>query len=188
MTKRFRVLNAAIKYLATSAADDRPQAPAGSYLREYQDWRAGLREVSYTRNTTSNPDKLLKVAINPFGYTIGTANQALTTLSKRTENYAKVAGVRTAANIELELVDDAKPVIGFVPAKATVFAGTGTTTTVTGGSKITGVVYKKRNGASYTFPYGASSTNPREINVREAILTVVKDEENTSVSFTSERL
>ena len=188
MAKRFKILNAAIKYLATSSASDNPQAPTGSYLRQYQDWKSGAREVTYIRDSSSRIKGEIEVILNPFSYPVSDSTKALVTMSQRASESSTYGKIKSAANISDVAGSVASPLRNFVPAKAIVFVGTGGTTRVTGGSKITGVVYDKRNGASYTFPYGSSGTNRTESEVRGQIYTALTGDDNITVSFNSEKL
>lgn len=188
MSKRFKALNTALKYLATSDADDNPQAPTGTYLRKYQDWKSGARDIEYTREAASKPQEILQAELNPFGLAETAANAVLVALSKRASLASIGNTMKTACNYETENLGETKKLAGFIPAKATVFIGVGTTSGTPETSKITGAKYKKRGGASYTFPYGASTTKPREGEVRTAILTALASNTNASVSFTSEKL
>lgn len=77
---------------------------------------------------------------------------------------------------------------GFIPAKAIIFAGTGTASAAGEPSQITGLRYKQRNGSSYTIPYGASVGKPKEVEVRAAIKAVLTQSPNATISFKSERL
>ncbi len=188
MSKRFRRLEAALKYIRPGQGGTVTDAPTGTPLRLYQDWKAGKREVTYTRDASSNPDKILKLSLNPFGMDVDPANLTIVPTSQRANTSSVGDAVRAAANLNTQLTEDATELQGFIPAKATIFAGTGSATAQAGGSKITGLNYKKRNGASFTMPYGASVANSREAEVRAAIRTALASSANATVSFKSERL
>jgi hypothetical protein len=83
MAKRFRALEQGLKYLRVGTSDTNPQAPAGTPLRQYQDWKAGTRTITYTREAASKPGKILKVGVNPFAYPVSAESLALVSLSKR---------------------------------------------------------------------------------------------------------
>lgn len=188
MSKRFTRLEAALKYIRPGQGEVIADAPAGTPLRMYQDWKAGRRVIEYTRDEGSNPDRILKVAINPFGYPTVEGNLAIVPVSQRAILSSTGAAIKTAANIEDETEVGAQDLTGFIPAKAIIFAGTGTTTLNGDGSEITGLKYRKRNGASYTIPYGASVSKPKEMEVRAAIKAALAASPNATVSFKSERL
>ena len=133
-------------------------------------------------------DRILKVSVNPFGYPTAEGNLAIVPISQRASLSTVGTAIRTAANIDDETEVGAQTLSGFIPAKATIFAGTGATTEVADGSKITGLRYDKRNGASYTIPYGASVARPKEVEVRAAIKAALVASPNATVSFKSERL
>lgn len=188
MSKRFTRLEAALKYIRPPRGTAVEDAPAGTALRLYQDWKAGKRVIEYTRDEGSNPDRILKVAVNPFGYPAADGNLAIVPISQRASLSAVGAAIQTAANIEENIDLGAQELTGFIPAKATIFAGSGTTTLVANGSEITGIPYRKRNGASFTIPYGRSVGMPTEIEVRNAIKAALVASPNATVSFKSERL
>jgi hypothetical protein len=78
---------------------------------------------------------------------------------------------------------------GFQPAKAIVFNQTGAPTK-NKVSTITGLKYDKRNGGSYTFPFGANKADPKksdEIRMRSIILSAVNTKDQT-VSFKDEKI
>jgi hypothetical protein len=63
MARRFNNLDAALRYLrpASSGSDGVvPDAPAGTPLKRYQDWKAGKVDIDYPRSASSNPGSLNK--------------------------------------------------------------------------------------------------------------------------------
>lgn len=188
MSKRFTRLEAALKYIRPGQGGAIADAPSGTPLRLYQDWKAGRRVIEYTRDGGSNPDRILKVSVNPFGYPTTEGSLAVVPVSQRAILSTVGAAIKTAANIEDETEVGAQELRGFIPAKAIIFAGTGTASTTGEPSEITGLRYKKRNGASFTIPYGASVSKPREVEVRAAIKAVLVSSPNATVSFKSEKL
>ncbi len=188
MSKRFTRLETALKYIRQPRGTTPVDAPTGTALRLYQDWKAGRRAIEYTRVTGSNPGKILNFSLNPFGLEIAPANLTIVPTSRRANSSTTGQAIRAAANLNTELTEDATELQGFIPAKATIFAGTGTTTLVADGSEITGIPYRKRNGSSFTIPYGASASRPREAEVRAAIRAALVGSPNATVSFKSERL
>lgn len=186
MAKRFNNLDAALKYLRTNTGGLAPDAPAGSFLRTYQDWKAGKRAVSYTRDVGSKPGDLKIVAINPFALPADEDNLALVTLSARARASTFGTGMIAAGGITEIPPVTATKLKRFVPAKATIFVpGTGTGKEP---SKLTGVSYEKKGGTSYTFPYGAESATSKEAGIRKIITAlVVQSNVRNSVSFSSEK-
>ena len=87
--KRFGDLQRALNLLRPATSGDTtgapPDAPAGTRLRLYQDWRKGAREVTYTRADNSRPISLDTVVIELFGVS-GTANKASVPVSRRAMN------------------------------------------------------------------------------------------------------
>lgn len=190
MAKRFNNLDAALKYLRpTTATDDGvvPDAPAGTPLKKYQDWKAGKVDIDYPRTATSNPGRLEKVAIKPFALPSASAIEYSTSISARAQSQYALFGLSTA-NLGIDAVDnDDVQANGYKPAKASCRNITGTTaTTVT--SKITGRPYKTKADVGYTFPFGRTATNATYSEQKAAIIALVLAAAgNKSVSFTPER-
>ena len=84
--RRFSDLNRALNLLRPqgTAGDsgDAPDAPAGTRLRYFQDWKKGTRNVTYTRATNSNPVRIVKRTLELFTLT-GTNNKASVLVSNR---------------------------------------------------------------------------------------------------------
>lgn len=188
---RFRRYEFALKTLRSVAGAGATtgvvNAPPGSVLERYQQYKSGSTVPSYPRADTSLPGGFITVSIVPFGF--GEDNPTIVELSQRASGqYALFGGVANLG-ITTTLPDDAIARAGYIPAKATVFAGSGTTTN--GTSQITGVPYKKRNGESYTAPFGAVGTGAaaREYPRRQAIATAVAaGGGNRTVTFQPEQL
>lgn len=186
MARRFKNLDYALKLLRTpTGTGTPPSAPAGSILKEYQDYASGAKAITYTRTEDSKPEAILKISVLPFFFGGVDGSEAIVSQSKRSDDNSALSGIQTACNQKAVDLDTHKTLRGFIPAKATVFDFTGGTTTPN--SKITGVKYTKRTGKSYTFPYGASAAEKAEGNVRKDILTAVTAVATASVSFTSEK-
>lgn len=188
MSRRFKILEGALDYLRTSAETDNPDAPAGTPLKLYQDWKKGARNVTYVRAAASKPGELLEVAVNPFGLALDGANIFRVPLSKRAKDNTPGAGTLVAANIVQEVPNTAKENRGFLPAKATISVPSGSTSTGLETSKLTGVKYRANNKVSYTIPYGKKTGVLVESEVRAAILGAVGNVTGAQVTFESERL
>jgi len=186
MVKRYNNLNAALKYLETGAAGVNPIAPEGTYLRQYQEWKSGERNVEYPRDTDSLPGELLNATLNPFALPVDAANITKVPVSKRADDFGGISAIRAKANYTTATTGTGQVFRDFIPAKATIFVpngvGDGNVTT----SKITGVKYKKRGGASYTIPYGATDTLKYESQVRADMIAQIPAESSVSISFNSE--
>jgi hypothetical protein len=190
MAKRFNNLDAALKYLRpVSATDDGvvPDAPAGTPLKKYQDWKAGKVDIDYPRAASSNPGKIEKIAIKPFGEPAASTDEYVTSISGRAQAQYALFGL-TAATLGIEAPDNDDVVArGYKPAKASCRNVTGATaTSVT--SKLTGIPYKTKADTAYVFPFGRTGTNPSYKEQKSAILALVTTAAGTkSVSFTPER-
>lgn len=186
MPKRFNNLEAALKYLNPRGTDgdSTSEAPAGSQLRYYQDWRSGKRAVEYgDRDAASRPGDLKRVGIKPFAFPAADTTEYVVDLSSRAESNLTAAGVTKATLGVSDDTSSASTVINFIPAKIIVTV-VGTTAT-NAESKITGRKYKKKNNSSYTFPFGRISANPTYSEQRAALLNNASAS-NRVVSFQNE--
>jgi hypothetical protein len=190
MARRFKTLDAALKYLRTG--DDAnaaiPDAPAGTPLKLYQDWKAGKRQVSYTRESTSNPGSLDEARIKPFGLPTTDTTLVLVDISKRSLDAIQRTGL-AVTDLNIIATGDANRIYNFTPARATVNVGAaaggdGTLET----SKITGKKYKKKASDSFTFPFGrGTGEDAAYVSAKSDILGKVSDgSANRSVSFKPE--
>ncbi len=186
MAKRFSRLKYALTTLRTpNSTAAAPDAPTGTIAKKFQDYAAGKVKLVYPRDESSLPKEILKVSVLPFYFGGLAGNETIVAQSKRADIETTMNGVQTNCNQITVNYETHKVLRGFIPAKATVFDyGTGTTNPP---SQITGVRYTKRNGASYTFPYGASATEKAEGAVRKDIAAAVVTLGTASVSFTSEK-
>ena len=187
MGKRFKVLEGALKYLATSDDAPNPQAPAGTPLRRFQEYKSRERLISYDRAADSMPEELLKVMINPFGEPFEDANKYIVDLSKRVNDATPINVFKVPAGIIEAVTPEANLVKGFIPAKCTISIPDTGRDDNNATSKFTGVKYNKIGKRSYTFPYGASDASDRESTVRGKILDTVPTETNYGITFTSEK-
>ncbi|NJO98636.1 MAG: hypothetical protein HC764_23730 [Pleurocapsa sp. CRU_1_2] len=162
-----------------------PDAPAGTVARKFQDYKAGKVTVSYTREASSKPGEILKVSILPFYFGGVAGTEAIVAQSKRADDKAELSGVQTQCNQVTVNAETHAKLSRFIPAKATVFDyGTATTSET---SKITGIRYDKKAGNSYTYPFGANTTEKTPGEVRKGILAAVTALGTASVSFSDER-
>lgn len=190
--KRFNNLDSALKYLRPPGANDTteiPDAPTNSQLRQYQDYKAGKRMITYTRATSSNPGDLTAASLKPFALPAADTTSFLVDISQRAITNFTAAGI-SATNLNIDTtpegVANLTKVNGFTPARAIIKNVTGTTAT-TKTSKITGDTYKTKAAASYTYPFGRGSTNVSYSQVKAAIASAVANASgNKGVSFQPE--
>jgi hypothetical protein len=190
MAKRFNNLDAALKYLRPASAGEDgviPDAPANTPLKKYQDWKAGKVDIDYARAASSNPGRIVKVSIKPFALPSADTNEYVVSMSNRAQGSYGLFGLSAAA-LGIEDVDNNDVrARGFKPAKANCNNRTGTTAT-TKTSKLTGIAYKTKPDAGYTFPFGRISTQPSYSDQKAALLAlVIAEGETKSVSFQPER-
>lgn len=155
-------LRAALNYLRPLAGGTTSaEAPSDTALRRYQEYRAGRTRRTITRAATSRPGIKTDYTIQLFGEDAGN-DSAIALVGARA-----IAGLN---EVSLEL-----PVLGltaraagadppdfsgnFSPAKVVCFRATGTGTERPSG--VTGLRYKPRTGASYTYPFGKVSGTDR---------------------------
>ena len=188
MSKRFKILDGALDYLRTAGDDANPDAPAGTPLKQYQDWKKGARNVTYTRDTQSLPEELVEVAINPFYYDVSAQSLTRVPISRRTLEYAPVNALRAAGNITSPAPNTATNLEKFFPAQCTVSIPDTTRNSPNATSQLTGVRYNKKGYRSYTFPYGASTDATRESEVRGNIKAALPADNNYQLQFTSEKI
>lgn len=186
MAKRFAKLKYGLDMLRTpNSVAAAPDAPTGTVARKFQDYKAGKVRLTYTREAASKPGEILKVSVLPFYFGGVAGTEAIVSQSKRADDKAEMGGVQTqcnqiAANPELHA-----KLAKFIPARATVFDQGGISTAST--SQITGIRYDKKAGSSYTFPYGASTAEKTEGEVRKGIIAAVNALTTASVSFSNEK-
>jgi hypothetical protein len=173
MPKRFSRLKYAVKKLG---------ATGGAAIEAFQRFERG--ESNYT-TTPVDKGSEESVIIQPFGYSAD--RPVIVSYSGRAALNLTGAGLSAANLGHLAPDPDAGYQPGFIPAKAIVFVGT-TGSGVATVSKITGLSYKKRGGASYTIPFGRVGATEGEFERQSAIVTAVESTPTRSVSFQSERI
>ncbi|AFZ56912.1 hypothetical protein H6G54_12085 [Anabaena cylindrica FACHB-243] len=191
MAKRFNNLQAALTFLRTPGAAEGaeiPDAPAGTVLKKFQDYKAGKVDLDYPRSTGSLPGETIIIAIKPFGLPAADTDAYKSSVSTRSSGeYATFGLSETVLGIDATPQAGDIDATGYVPAKAICRNITGTTAS-TKTSKLTGLPYKSKSNASYTFPVGRTSTNPSWSEQKAAILTAVNAATgNKSASFKSEK-
>jgi hypothetical protein len=189
MAKRFNNLDAALKYLRApgSASGTTPvSAPAGSQLAEYQEFKSQKKIITYTRDASSNPDKLEDAIIKPFGLPAADTKEFIVDYSSRAKTNLPNTGLDATALGHVATSTEAARVYGFSPARATVTViatGAGTATA----SKITGRTYKKKDNKTYTYPLGRTTGNPSYSEQKAAVTSAVSTgSTNRGVSFKPE--
>jgi hypothetical protein len=194
MVKRFNNLDAALKFLRPTSAqpdDIAPAAPAGTPLAKYQSYKSGQVALTYTQSATSNPGAFNVVSVLPFAFAAADTTAIKTSVSKRaiTSTNLTLFGLSEAElGIDTSPPDTTISTKGFIPAKAICTNVTGTTATAKT-SKITGLAYKTKANASYTFPVGRTSGNPSWAEQKAAIIGQVAAQTtgNKSVTFKPEK-
>lgn len=190
MAKRFNNLDAALRYLRPASSGEDgvvPDAPAGTPLKKYQDWKAGKVDIDYPRSASSNPGKFEKISIKPFALPAASTIEYVSTISGRAQGQYALFGL-DVAKLGIEVPDsDDVVAVGYKPAKASCRNITGTTgISVT--SKLTGIPYKTKPDTAYIFPFGRITAQPSYSDQKAAILALVAAAAgNKSVSFIPEK-
>ena len=158
--RRFSDLQRALNLLRPAAGGGNegaaPDAPPGTRLRFYQDWKKGAREVTYTRQTSSNPGSFEERIIELFGAGT-TENRALVPVSRRALDGISNTGL-DITNLGYGGPDATYPG-QVVPAKISIYLG-GARQTTPERSRLTGTPYKPRaNSRSFTYPFGRTGTD-----------------------------
>lgn len=151
-------------------------APAYEAYKAWQD----LDKPYKARSSGSKPGGLTPIQVRPFGRDGTTEIRIM--MSRRAFNTVNdIIGARgpvaTATAVRTP---------SFSPAKAIVFVGTGSEVQTT--SEITRLSYQKRQGASYTHPFGGSTATEKEFEAQNSILTAALTAPNRTVSFVPERM
>ena len=189
--KRFKKLEAALRYCATAAdlnngGTTTVVPPTGSVLEGYQKYKKGELVLTYTRATGSKPGEIMLVQGTPF-YKATDRPTLKINVSKRAyeSTEAPMTGVKGACNLAA-YSDGVEPPNGFMPAQVTVKTPwTGTTDET---SKLTGVKYKKPTGTeSFTLPVCGGATADW-VTTKNAIITAAAGTAKTGVSFKPEKL
>ncbi|MGF1542871.1 MAG: hypothetical protein ACFCU5_20915 [Pleurocapsa sp.] len=187
MGRRFKRLNYALKALSAPNSDVKGNAPAGSILDRYQKFKNGETILSYPRSPDSKPKSLEFVSVKPFFFGGAADSEAIIKYSKRTADAAAAAAVKALCNHVPVDNESHKVIARFRPAKVTLFKETSEGATAPETSKITGVRYDKKRGNSYTLPFGASTADKSENEVRKKLLVPVLADATLNASFTPER-
>ena len=188
MNKRFKILKGGLKYLRTESDDANPDAPAGTPLREFQDYIRGAKNVTYTRANDSLPEELLEIAINPFYFAVNANSLTKVPISKRTKDFTGISALRNAAGITDPVPETATSLENFFPAQCTASIRDASKDDNNARSELTGVKYKKKGYRNYTFPYGATTENDREGEARAAIIAAAGADSGLQLQFTSEKI
>lgn len=187
MSKRFKRLEYALRTLQTPTGSSDNDPPAGSVLEEYQRFKLGKKDITYTRAETSNPGAFDNVSIEPFGYPI-TTQHTIVPASNRALTNTTLNAVITACGIGNPPNGNATALFDFTPARVTVFIPSGGAAPQPEPSQITGIRYRKRGGNSWTLPYGQRTGKTNESEVRADIRAAAPGGSNWTISFNSEEL
>ena len=187
MGKRFSRYDFALEVIRTNNDPDTATiAPANTPLEQYQKYAKGDFVPTYVRAEDSLPGKIEVARIIPFGVATTGSSNYIVPFSQRAKNGA-LEGVTTACNHAKDPAPTDVEAENFIPAKA-VISVPGTGEAKDAESQITGRTYKKKPKKTFTYPYGKSSANEFERNVRVAILAATKTaNENARVTFSSEQ-
>lgn len=188
MSKRFKILNGALDYLRTNDEGANPDAPTGTPLKLYQDWKKGARNISYDTSNWKPSGGLAQGVINPFGLSFGVGNLVSVPVSEKSKSNGALSAAFNAGGLAFNEEADPRKLAKFKPATCTVSAPDASKNDADAKSKLTGVEYNKIGRQSWTFPYGRPNDTAVESEIRAAIKTALSDNVNYTFQFTSEKL
>ena len=122
MGRRFSALKRALKTLRSPTATEgsvTPTAPAGSILRNYQEYAADQKEITYPRAASSLPGNEKVISIKPFAYVPASTIEIESTISGRASTNLALFGLSEAEmGFTSPAVETVQEMAGFKPAKA----------------------------------------------------------------------
>lgn len=187
MSKRFKVLRGALRYLRTSETDADVTLPIGTPLRKFQDWDNNKVKVTYVRRAESKPIAIIEVAVNSFGKLYNADNKVIVPMSKRASDESRISSFVTAGNVDKTIADTDEKIKGFVPAKCTVSIPNATLNKNNNPSKFTGIEYDLKGRESFTFPIGRGSATDYYDKVKGDITAALPAGSLINLQFSSEK-
>lgn len=137
-----------------------PEPPANSQLHNYWELATGNRKLDYTRAPSSSPGKLVVAKIYPFGVD-HPATDPKPSLVKFSNRAKGVMSAQIGSDSDLNHAANSADAIDrgrkFRAATITIFNPNGTDTEIL--SQTLRRRYKKRGGASYSYPFGSNATD-----------------------------
>lgn len=184
-SKRFKILKTAIsKYKA-------PVSTPGTAFYVFDRFQKGLTD--YHPNQPARGE-VQDWKAKPFGVpsseTILTKIKRASTRSLATDLGQTGLVLTDLAVSQVEATDNVSDDSNYIPAKAIVFSGTtGVTNVSASDNKVTGVPYKRRNGSSFTLPFGQGNTPGTHMTIAMGYIADKIDEAtgNKTVTFKPER-
>lgn len=152
-----------------------------SAAQRYEQWddQRATRQPRVGQGTARG--RSIRVVVTPFGFDPGAGGVVV----RATQRSNAAIGGSLGTRISTTVGTDDRPFPGFKPAKVIVFQAAGNSIVRT--SDITGLQYLRRQGESYTHPFGASSNTDKEIEALEAITTaLIAANGNRTVSYQPE--
>ncbi|MEH2244595.1 hypothetical protein [Nostoc sp.] len=194
MPTRFNSLKRALHYLRPPGANESsvvPDAPEGTQLRKFQEFKSGKVVIKINRSSDSLPGNETFCALKPFALPASETTKFLVSISGRAQSHVADTGLSFTDELGIDVTPAGTAGLekekGFVAAKATVSVvptGVGTSTS----SKITGNSYKKKATKTYTYPFGASTNHPNYKTAKAAIIAKASTgTANRGVSFKPEK-
>lgn len=172
--------------MARRFSDIRRAAKLNAALTAYQAYLA--KPPSTTLPTYKPRPDQVSLGIAPFGLTLGTGETALVSAAQ-----ASFTALSTEIQKEASCAAstaDSKKLIGFRPARISVFQNATKGTPSTATSKFTGQVYRVYAGDRFACPFGAKATTDKEIDTARKLIGGFKARtgfETNRVSVTPER-
>lgn len=182
MAKRFKILETAIKKYKA------PVNVSGTPFFKYDQFQKGLTDFHPDQPDRGKSENRI---LTPFAVPSTEAPYRLTRTSTRAvETSLGLTGFTLG---DLALANESASVEvnsnrEYIPAKVTVFVGTGATTNVSATeNKVTGTPYKRKVGTSFTLPFGQGATPGTTVLNAMGYLSNKADSTGKSVTFKPER-
>jgi hypothetical protein len=172
--------------MARRFSDIRRAARLNAALTAYQAYLA--KPPSTTLPTYKPRPEQVSVGVAPFGLTLGADETALVRAAK-----ASFETLKTVIQAEASCtttITDSKKLIGFRPARISVFQNATKGTPSTETSKFTGQAYRVYDGERFACPFGAKAATNKEIDTAKKLIAAFKARtgfEINRVSVTPER-
>lgn len=172
--------------MARRFSDIRRAAKLNAALTAYQAYLA--KPPSTTLPTYKPRPDQISLGITPFGLAMGASETALVSAAEASFN---ALGTEIAKEASCAAsTADSKKLIGFRPARISVFQNATKGTPSTATSKFTGQVYRVYAGDRFACPFGAKAGTDKEIDTAKKLIAAFKARtafEVNRVSVTPER-
>ncbi|MCZ8247433.1 MAG: hypothetical protein ACK5U2_08280 [Microcystis sp.] len=184
MSRRFNNLEDVVN---TFTEEQLLALPANNKYRKYLEWKRDPEKRRLPETSVPTKGRAREVALSPFGQPFDVDKRVIVKMTTRAFDKLADLGGASLYNVVTILPDTARPMGGFLPAKAILSQRLAAPRTVSASSnRITGRSYKTSSGPSYTIPFGRLSASSFEFAAQSSI--ALSQEVNYIITFTPERL